>query len=883
VEECIDDLRKGGLTPPIGRGNELFSKCSTTLRLKQNTMIRKLRRYWNYLLIALVTIGLALSVQSAIAIVPNRTPVPSAQTSTPLEQGRQLYQLGRFADAAKLWKQAAQGYERAGDDAYQALSLSYLASAYQKLDRPEPAQEAIEESIEILESDPEPQAFLWGQVLNTQANLFLYLGQTQKALDTWEMAESYYQEARDHQGVVGSQLNQARVWHGLGYYGRAYDTLEAIAQQTNQLDDSLLKIQTLHSLGNALHLNGYRNDARQILDQALILAEQINADSELSPILLSLGNIAADQNNTPDALYYYQQADRTAKNGKTRLDAQLNLLQMYTELGEQKKTQTIATSLQKQIDTLPASRSSIYATVNFTHTLNTLERPETILPPSKVAKLLGGAVQDARSLKDATAEAYALEQLGALYTRQGQTSAGKNLLKQSLSLGQAMQANVIISQAAWNLGRVVQQEGNQTEAISAYREAIDALQALRGDLVGVDREIQFSFRESVEPVYRELVELLLDNHPGQTELAEVRNLIESLQLAELDDFFDDACLEAKPQQIDAIDPDAALLYVIMLRDRLVVLVSAASEPIRYYTRSISQKEATQTFQTFLATLHPVSDNTKRLQLSQQIYDWLIRPAEEDNALQGHNTLVFVLDDLLQRVPVAALHDGQQYLIEKYAIALSPGLQLLPAKQLQEQEIEALVGGISEAIDGFAALPEVKHEVQEISNTIQATQLLNQTFTRDKLVQKLKRDHPNVVHLATHGQFGSTQENTFLLVWDGQLNVRELSEVLKDRRRSKDNLELLVLSACDTAAGDDRAALGLAGFAVKSGARSTIASLWPVRDRVAAQLMAQFYEDLRQPGIGKAEALRQAQLKLLESKSFREPFFWASFVMVGNWL
>lgn len=150
MKEYIDDLRKGGLTPPIGRGNELFSKCSTTLRLKQNTMIRKLRRYWNYLLTALVTIGLALYVQSAIAIVPDPTPVPSTQTSTPLEQGRQLYQLGRFADAAKLWKQAAQAYESGGDDAYQALSLSYLASAYQKLDRPETAQEVIEESIEIL-------------------------------------------------------------------------------------------------------------------------------------------------------------------------------------------------------------------------------------------------------------------------------------------------------------------------------------------------------------------------------------------------------------------------------------------------------------------------------------------------------------------------------------------------------------------------------------------------------------------------------------------------------------------------------------------------------------------------------------------------------------
>jgi len=235
-----------------------------------------------------------------------------------------------------------------------------------------------------------------------------------------------------------------------------------------------------------------------------------------------------------------------------------------------------------------------------------------------------------------------------------------------------------------------------------------------------------------------------------------------------------------------------------------------------------------------------------------------------------------------KVAIAALHDGQHYLIEKYAVALSPGLQLLPANQLQQQQINAIVGGISEAIDGFAALPEVEQEVKGISRTISATKLLNQTFTREKLVEKLQRESPNVVHLATHGQFGSTQENTFLLVWDGQLNVRQLSELLKTRRTSQNPLELLVLSACDTAAGDDRAVLGLAGFAVKSGARSTVATLWPVRDQVAAQMMTQFYQDLRQPGIPKAQALRHAQLKLLENKSFSEPFFWASFVMVGNW-
>jgi CHAT domain-containing protein len=153
-----------------------------------------------------------------------------------------------------------------------------------------------------------------------------------------------------------------------------------------------------------------------------------------------------------------------------------------------------------------------------------------------------------------------------------------------------------------------------------------------------------------------------------------------------------------------------------------------------------------------------------------------------------------------------------------------------------------------------------------------------------LANRVQGNSANLVHLATHGQFSSNLDETFLLTWNGRMNIRELSELLRSRDSGqKDALELLVLSACDTAAGDDRAVLGLAGLAVKSGARSTLASLWPVKDQVAARLMTQFYQELRQPNTTKAEALRRSQLALLKDKDFDDPFFWSSFVLVGNWL
>ncbi|MHC5828531.1 MAG: CHAT domain-containing protein, partial [Nostoc sp.] len=117
-----------------------------------------------------------------------------------------------------------------------------------------------------------------------------------------------------------------------------------------------------------------------------------------------------------------------------------------------------------------------------------------------------------------------------------------------------------------------------------------------------------------------------------------------------------------------------------------------------------------------------------------------------------------------------------------------------------------------------------------------------------------------------------------------INVKELDQLLQARDRpGRSPLELLILSACETAAGDQRAVLGLAGMAVRSGARSTLGTLWAVQDESTVDLMNKFYLELSQPGVTKAEALRQAQLLLLRSSNYGHPYYWAPFVLVGNWL
>jgi CHAT domain-containing protein/uncharacterized protein HemY len=855
-------------------------------------------RRWLAVSLSVASLCFAIAIHPAIATQPSGStqsatlPI-SADTaasgagSTALEQGRTLYQAGRFVEAITAWQTAAQRYQNQGDRPNQALSLSYLSLAQQELAQWDAAQDSITQSLKLLkDAKPAASAILWAQALNTQASLHLHLGKTETALDTWQQAQKYYDQAGDRPGSIGSQINQAQALQTLGFYRRARQQLESLNSTLASLPDSPLKVSGLRTLGAALQTVGDISYGKTILTQSLDIARKINAHNDLHPILLSLGKLATDAGEPDVALDYFEQAEKATANPLEQLQTRLGRLRLLMDYGQTDQAARLALDLAGQIRQqfieLPASRTSLYAAINFAATLNRLDDPSQVMSLKELAQLMSRSVEAAQKLQDRQAEAYALHQWGQLYDRTQQWSEAATVTQRSLTLARQLRADDVISQAAWQLGRIERQQGQRPEAIAHYTEAVNALQNIRGDLVAVNPDVQFSYRESVEPVYRELVDLLLQDNPSQAALVQARGLIEALQVAELDNFFREACLD-KTRQIDQVDPTATVIYPIILPDRLAVILSTAGQPLRYYATATPQAETEQVLQDLFVALSPVANVQDRQRLSIQLYDWLIRPAEQDQALKNAKTLVFVLDGKLRNLPMAALYDGQQYLIEKYAVTLSPGLQLMASTTLADGQMAAIVGGISQSRAGFAPLPAVETEVKEIAKTVSSAKLLNQEFTSAALANLVKINQSNIVHLATHGQFSSRLEDTFLLTWDGRVNVREFSDLLKNRQGSSSKaIELLVLSACDTATGDDRAVLGLAGLAVKSGARSTVATLWPVKDKAAAQLMTQFYQQLHKPGATKAEALRQAQIDLIRNTDFKEPFFWSSFVLVGNW-
>ncbi|HHP7245145.1 MAG TPA: CHAT domain-containing protein [Elainellaceae cyanobacterium] len=820
-----------------------------------------------------------------------------SQTQRLDQQGRRFYEAEQFADAVRAWEKAIATSPR---PIQQATILSNLALAHHQLGQWSDAGNAIQQARIVLETVDSPERSpVLAQVLDVHGHLQLSQGQAEAALSSWQQAFDVYEQLDDQTDnqtlLIRNQMNQAQALRSLGLYRQAYDQLTETTQRLQDQPDSRLKATGLRNLGNVLRVIGDLDTSRQLLEQSLAIAQSVSDSNAIAEVLLSLGNTASEQQEMDAAFAYYEQAAAIAPTSTTQISARLQQLKLQLSEQDWDAAQRQLLQVVSQIEELPLSRRAIYVQIDLARSLlNTPHSSDSepgILGISyaQLASRVAIAVQQARTLNDPRAEADALGTLGRIYEHHHQRSDAEDLTRQALLLSQSINASDLTYQWQWQLGRLLKQEGNQSGAIAAYDAAIEALQSLRYDLVAVNPDVQFSFRDEVEPVYRQFVELLVqpDNaEPSQTNLEKARRVIESLQIAELNNFLREACLDAQQildQVVEQQDQTAAVIYPIILPNQLTVILTLPQQPLQYYTTNVSQNTVHETLAQLRQDLVKPQRYRQAQGTSQQVYDWLIRPAESALVQAQIETLVFVLDGELRNVPMAALYDGDRYLIETYSIALSPGLQLIAPKPLEQVELRVIAAGVSDPRPGFSALPNVPIELQTIQAEMPSQVLLNDEFTSSALQNQVQTRPFPVVHLATHGQFSSQANETFIVAWDQRIYVNEMQRVLQARTNTQnDAIELLVLSACQTAEGDRRAALGLAGVAIRAGARSTLASLWNVNDESTARLMSSFYQGLKD-GVPKAEALRRAQLELISDRTYWRPLYWSPYVLIGNWL
>ncbi len=865
--------------------------------------LKRLAKF-TYKNLILFTLACLLTITpSTFAKQPESPAIHSQSTKSPttqqLEQAEKLYQAGRFTEAINVLQQAVSIYQQQNNNLGQAAALTNLSLVYEKLGAWKEADAAVDNSLKILGWNNstqklnvnQQQSELWeiiAQTLDIKAGLLLTKGKPDVSLQISQQAEQIWKKLGDNAKVTRSRIEQAQALRVSGFYRRSLDILNEISQKLQAQPDSLVKVTALRAFGNTQQQLGNLEESRKILQQSLEIAQRLQLTQEIALTQLSLGNTARSLGKIEDAINYYQNVVKVTSNPLTSIQAQINQLSLLVEKGQIAAAKTLIPTIQSQLTNLPTNQAGVYARINFARTLTKAK----IGNQKDVAQILATSVQQAKTIGDERAESYALGSLGELYEQDNQQQQARDLTQKALFIAQKNDASDIAYLWEWQLGRLLKAQDNIEGAVAAYDSAIANLQSLRTDLAAVNREVQFNFRDSVEPIYRESVELLLQQKgEAKPDLDKVRQRIEALQLAELDNYFREACLNNQFVVLDKVvdndNPDTAIFYPIILDDRLEVILKLPNQKLIHKTNVVSGREAEQII-TRMREYIVEPDRSQQFKLaSQQLYNWLIKPVETELQNSQIKTLVFIPDGSLRNIPMSALYDGQEYLVQKYAIAISPGLQLFTPKSLTRQKLNALAGGLSTIPKGenFAPLPDVKQELASISESgISTVTLYNDEFTSNILEEKINAQPFQVVHFATHGQFSSNPNETFILALDKRIKVAELDKLLKSRgQKLTEPISLLVLSACETAAGDNRAALGLAGVALSAGARSTLASLWQIGDDSTAFFIDEFYDELMTKRKTTAEALREAQLKLLKTSEYSRPMYWAPYVLVGNWL
>src|SRR5207237_6302341 len=331
-----------------------------------------------------------------------------------------------------------------------------------------------------------------------------------------------------------------------------------------------------------------------------------------------------------------------------------------------------------------------------------------------------------------------------------------------------------------------------------------------------------------------------------------------------------------------ISATVAVVYIIPLPDRTELLVSLKSG-IKRVKSPVADETLADVAHDFRANLEKRT-TYEYLDQARQLYDWLIKPLEPLLAKSKIDTLVFIPDGAFRNIPMAARHDGEKYLIEKYAIAVTPGLTLMEPRAFKRETVDLVANGLSDGVQGFAPLEYVSGEMSSLKKLFGGTELMNRQFVKTNIDKEFVGENYSIVHIASHGHFDSDVKKTFVLTFDSKLTLDDLEQLIRPSELREKPVELLTLSACQTAAGDDRAALGLAGVAITAGTRCAFAPLWFVNDQSSATLVSDFYTQLRDhPDISKAKALRAAQVKLLSDSRYVHPCYWAPYLIIGNWL
>lgn len=719
------------------------------------------------------------------------------------------------------------------------------------------------------------------------------------AATSWQQAVQGYTTLQQPQARSMALTHLARAYEALGHTDRAEVSLRTALTLAEDTGDRTQVALVLGHLGDLAIAAGEAAVAESLVHDALAQARELNNVSLTATLLHTQGNLLMRQQHWPDALAAYRASAQAAAQVQ-QWGITARALAHAARAAERDDQTLNATALLGEalayLRRAPGSHETAAELLFIGRAYQRLAHasPDLVL---QARAAFQEAATLAQTLGDTRALSFAWGYLGRLYEEAQRYQEALALTRRAVLVAQQRHIPEALYRWQWQTGRLLRALGHRQAALAAYGRAVDTVETMHAALLRAQRGRHASFREGVGPLYLELADLLLQwaatleiQEPAAVQsqvagyLQQARATIERLKTVELRDYFGDACVAAARPHITALDhvaSDAAVIYPILLADRTELVVSLPAG-LKRFMIAVPGAQLERRARILRNALQ-ARDPERYHQHAQRLYRWLLAPLEADLAVWPIQTLVFVPDGALRLIPFAVLHDGKQYLIEKYAVAITPSLTLTEPRPLSRDHIQALAAGLSSATAGFPALPHVQKELHALHRLYGGAVMLDQTFSPERLDTTLSQGRFGIVHIASHGRFASEATRSFLLTAQGKLTLTQLAQIVGRLRFRDQPLELLTLSACETAQGDDRAALGLAGVAIQAGARSALATLWRVADEATAVLMQEFYQHLQMPGMSRAQALRQAQLRLLHHPQYAAPFFWAPFLLLNNWL
>ncbi len=877
------------------------------------------------------------------ALISNEAMTRRQQAHEQINVGDADIAAGRYEAAIEALTVALANLLTIDDPIDTVYTLSRLADVHHELGQSEQAQQYLDQGFAL--AAPLENDHLTFQLNYAQSTLYEDFDEHQQALPlNQQNLEIANRLDNDYWRALAS-INIANTYHDLGEYALSVEYFQSAIALTQRLDNAALEASAQTNVGLLYHDLGQFDAAIASFERAIVLAQ---TSEQLEVELIATGGLGLayyDLDNLPAALAQMQQfVQLTEVFGQPiRIaEALYNLSYVQLQLGQYADALDNA---QQAIDILAETGEDARFEQGYAwHTLAEVYR-RSGGDAALAFDAYGRSAAIFQEIDNIYGEAWVMSNLGKLASDQSDQDLAIVFLKASVNQREALRASlqaldttaqqsfvdtfaedyrlladllleqdrILEAQQVLDLLKVQELEdylstvrGNVTTAqgveyLPAEASILDEFNTLQTSAVTLAQEIQLlNTSDNLTADQQQRLEAL-----EQQQLSMRQDFREFSRSPDIRAYREQLSFDAREQSVSlqsltglsdnlaALDQNAVLFYPLILEDRLeLILTVPGVSPIRH-TVEISRTDLNQLVVDLRSSLRSKNqvDIPATRQLSQQLYDILIRPIEADLQAAGAETIIYSPDGALRYVPLAALNDGDAWLIENYQVNNITALSLTDLNTRPSGEFNILAAAFSDGFyevqvaersSRFGGLENAGIEVETLASQFKdsTTAFFNQEFSPDAIVPQL--DDHTIVHLATHAEFVTGQPDaSYILFGNGD------PVTLRDIRNEwfLDDVDLVVLSACETglggALGNGDEILGLGYVMQEVGAKAAIASLWQVNDRATQELMVKFYSGL-ESGLSKNEALREAQVYMIE-QGYTNPYFWAPFILIGNGL